>query len=190
MPSRTAPPPVPAAVALLRVSTSPGGLDLPEDLGRPDADAAGWLALTWQREEVRTAVTIASPALAGSKSARWSTAALPDAGQARRAASALACYLLRWQGRATPFGLFAGVGVARAGGRARASLGAWRAVARADAAWLGDISARLHQCSELTERLPVVASDAITARGGKLVVPATLPVAPPETGPGRGVGAL
>ena len=170
MPSRTAPPLIPAAVALLRVSTSPGGLDLPEDLGRPDADAAGWLALVWQREEVRTAVAIASPALARQVDALV-TAALPEAGQARRTARALTSYLLRWRGRATPFGLFAGVGIARVGGHARASLGTWRAVARADAAWLGDVTARLHQCSELMERLPVVASDAIIVRGGRLVVP-------------------
>jgi len=170
MPSRTAAPPVPAAAALLRVSTSPGGLDLPQDLGSPDADTAGWLTLTWQREEIRIAIAIASPALARQVDALV-TAAQPDAGQARRAASALASYLLRWQGRATPFGLFAGVGVARAGGRARASLGAWRAVARADAAWLGDVTARLHRCGELMERLPVVASDAIIVRGGRLVVP-------------------
>jgi thiopeptide-type bacteriocin biosynthesis protein len=170
MPSRTAPPPVSPAAALLRVSTSPGGFDLPEDLGRPDADAAGWLALIWQREDIRTAIAIASPALAGQVSALV-TAARPDAGRARRAASALACYLMRWQGRATPFGLFAGVGVARSNGHARASLGATRAVARADAAWLGDVTARLHQCGELMERLPVVASDAIIVRGGRLVVP-------------------
>ena len=170
MPSRTTHPPVPASVALLRVSTSPGGLDLPEDLGRPDADAARWLASMWQQGEIRTAIMIASPALAGQVDALV-TAALPDASQARRAASALACYLLRWQGRATPFGLFAGVGVARVGGRAKASLGTWRLVARADAAWLGDVTARLHQCSELRERLPVVASDAIITRGGRLVVP-------------------
>jgi lantibiotic biosynthesis protein len=170
MPSRAAPPLVPAAAALLRVSTSPGGLDLPEDLGTPDADAAGWLALVWQREEVRTAITIASPALARQVGALVA-AALPDAGQARRAARALACYLLRWQGRATPFGLFAGVGVARTGGHATASITGWRAIARADAAWLGDVVARLHRCGELVERLPVVASDAIIVRGGRLVVP-------------------
>jgi len=170
MPSRTAPLPVPAAAALLRVSTSPDRLDLPEDLGRPGADAAGWLALMWQREDIRTAIAIGSPALAGHVGALV-TAARPDAGQARRAASALACYLLRWQGRATPFGLFAGVGVAQAGGHARASLGASRAVAHADAAWLGDVMTRLHQCRELMERLPVVASDSIIVRGGRLVVP-------------------
>jgi lantibiotic biosynthesis protein len=170
MSSRTAPPLVSPAAALLRVSTSPGGLDLPEDLSRSDADAAGWLALMWQREEVRTAIAIASPALAQQIDALV-TSAQPDAGQARRAASALACYLLRWQGRATPFGLFAAVGVAHAGGHARASLGTSRAVAHADAAWLGDVTARLHQCRELMERLPVLASDAITVRGGRLVVP-------------------
>jgi thiopeptide-type bacteriocin biosynthesis protein len=167
---RTGTSPDPATAALLRVSTSPGGLDLPEDLGRPDADTAGWLILMWGREEVRTAIAIASPALAGQVDALV-TAARPDGGQARRAASAVASYLLRWQGRATPFGLFAGVGLARVGGHARAALGAWRAVARADAAWLGDVMARLHGCSELMERLPVVASDTIIIRGGRLVVP-------------------
>jgi thiopeptide-type bacteriocin biosynthesis protein len=155
---------------MLRVSTSPGDLDLPEDLGRPDADAAGWLALMWQREEVRTAITVASPALARQVDTLVN-AALPDVVQARRAARALAFYLLRWQGRATPFGLFAGVGVARVGGNATASVEAWRAVARADAAWLADVMARLLQCRELMERLPVMASDAITVRGGRLVGP-------------------
>ncbi|MGH3869244.1 MAG: hypothetical protein ACRDQ4_24675 [Pseudonocardiaceae bacterium] len=49
-----------AGAALLRASTDPGGLDLPENLDLFGEDSAqqglAWLSAVWQREEVRAAL--------------------------------------------------------------------------------------------------------------------------------------
>ena len=171
-----------AGVALLRASTDPGGLELPEALAAEGPDAlthhATWLAGVWERPEVRAALTVASPALAARIGALVS-AREPDAGQVRRAVIALASYLLRWERRATPFGLFAGAGLARIGGPVRARWAGHRPLVRADAGWLGAIVARLHGCRELLDRLPVVASDTAVDRGGRLAAPGPPPDASP-----------
>lgn len=170
--------------ALLRATTDPGALDLPRDLDLTSEDAAAlgraWLAGVWQRAEIREALSIASPALcqriddivAGGRS---------DARRVRRAVLSLASYLLRWQGRPTPFGLFAGVAPARIGAEPKVSWGGnHRTVVRADADWLTDIVTRLHQCPQLLERLPVIANSAGHVRGGRYVVPG-----PPADGRGH-----
>ncbi|MGH3694810.1 MAG: lantibiotic dehydratase family protein [Pseudonocardiaceae bacterium] len=165
--------------ALLRASTDPGGLDLPEDLDLFGDEATqrglAWLSVMWQREEVRAALGEASPALSrqiddtvafGSRDART----------VRRVVISLASYVLRWQQRPTPFGLFAGVGVARIGSGAKVRWGREHRVAlRADAGWLGDVLACLHQCRELLERLTVVANDAGNVRGDRFVAPGPAP---------------
>jgi lantibiotic biosynthesis protein len=165
-------------VALLRVSTDPGGLELPEELDGAGEDTsayqAAWLGDLWRRDEVRAALGVASPALAAQVEDILASE-LPDARQVRRAVLAVASYLLRWQGRATPFGLFVGVGAARFGGAAKARLGGHRVTARADAGWLGDILTRLRQCPDLVERLCVVACDAATIRGDRLTAPGLAP---------------
>src|SRR5947208_2826209 len=93
-----------------------------------------------------------------------------DARTVRRVVTSLASYVLRWQRRPTPFGLFAGVGVARIGDGAKVRWGGeHRVAARADADWLGDVLTRLHQCLELLERLSVVVNNAATVRGDRFV---------------------
>jgi hypothetical protein len=86
--------------------------------------------------------------------------------------TALAQYLVRMRGRATPFGGFAGVAALRFGSQASVR---WsddhRPRTRADAVWLGDVIGRLESCAELRRRLPVVANDIAFARGERLVVP-------------------
>ncbi|MCX4661131.1 lantibiotic dehydratase [Streptomyces uncialis] len=161
--------------ALLRVTTDPGGLGLPRalDLSGTEAAAQGrhWLTAVWQREEIRVAVSSASPAL-GRRIGEIVNAQRCDARQVRRAALSLASYLLRWQGRPTPFGVFAGVAPVRIGGATQVSWrGKHRTTARADSAWLAGIIARLHRCPQLLERLHVVAANTGQVRGGRWVSP-------------------
>ncbi|WP_322753059.1 lantibiotic dehydratase [Frankia sp. Cas3] len=165
--------------ALLRASTDPGELDLPEDLDLFGADAAqeglAWLSATWQREEIRAAIGQASPALS-QQIDDVLTFSGGDARTVRRAVISVASYLLRWQRRPTPFGLFAGVGLARIGAGAKVRWGRDHRVAvRADASWLGDVLARLHRCPMLRERLSVVVNGAGMVRGDRFVAPAPTP---------------
>lgn len=165
--------------ALLRAGTAPGRLGLPADLDPDDpgfaAHGVAWLSQVTQRPEFHAAVAAASPALIEAVDALISSEH-PDPRQVRRAAIAMASYLLRWYRRPTPFGLFAGVAVARFG---RSPVVAWgqdhQAVVRADASWLGDVLAALHKNPELLERLPVIANNAGYVRGGRFVVPGPAP---------------
>jgi thiopeptide-type bacteriocin biosynthesis protein len=176
--ARCSPYRVQCGIALLRASTDPGGLDVPGDLSAPDAapagQHAGWLATLWAREEVRAAVAVASPSLyeqvtdlvrAGENGSR----------DASRAVLAMTGYLLRWQSRATPFGLFAGVGAARVGGAPEVRWRPGSAVVRADTDWVAGIVARLEACPELLEHLLVTGSGTGTARGDRLVFPGPVP---------------
>src|SRR5216683_208794 len=173
-----------ADVVLIRATTDPGGLALPDDVdlfGDAVAERGGaWLARVWRREEIREAVQLASPVLA--RQVHQALAGRPDARQVRRVVVSLASYLLRWQGRATPFGLFAGVAAARVG---REPVVRWgkhhRVVARADAAWLGAVVGRLERHPGLLERLPVVVNGAAFVRGDRLVIPCQ----PPGERPGE-----
>lgn len=106
------------AGALLRVSTDPGGLDLPEELDLYGTDGAArgveWLTTVLADEHVRAVLSVASPSLITAIDALIACHE-PEARRVRRAVVAVASYLVRWQRRATPFGLFAGVGLARIG---------------------------------------------------------------------------
>ncbi|GAA1309765.1 lantibiotic dehydratase [Saccharothrix xinjiangensis] len=159
-------------VGLLRVSTDPGGLDLPHDLDLSDASsAATWMARLWNREDIRVALSAVSPALCRQIDALVANPCR-DASQVRRAATALAAYLLRWQRRPTPLGPLAGIGPVRIGGQTKVRTGiGHRLSVRADTGWLAEVTARLHRCRDLLERLPVVANNAIHVRGGRVVAP-------------------
>ncbi|MEU5425589.1 lantibiotic dehydratase [Streptomyces olivoreticuli] len=163
------------AGALLRATTGPGTLDLPRNLDLSGGTAAeqgrAWLAAMWQREDIRDALSAASPGLCQQISDVVADEHI-EPRQVRRTVVSLASYLLRWQSRPTPFGLFAGVAPGRI---ARAPLVEWghkhRTVARADARWLTGIITRLHQCPQLLERLTVVANGSGFVRGDRYVVP-------------------
>ncbi|MBW4722282.1 lantibiotic dehydratase [Saccharothrix obliqua] len=163
-------------VGLLRVSTDPGDLDLPDDLDLSDAaSSSAWMKRVWDRDDIRMALTAVSPALCRQIDAIVAASG-PDASRVRRAATALAAYLLRWQRRSTPLGPLAGIGPARIGNQAKVRTGAaHRLSVRADSGWLAEVSARLFRCRELLERLPVVANNATSVRGGRLVVPGMVP---------------
>lgn len=84
----------------------------------------------------------------------------------------LARYLVRMRGRATPFGLFAGVAPVRFGQEPSVCWAeghhAW---ARADAVWLAGVIDQLESCRALRHRLTVMVNDLAFVRGDRLVVP-------------------
>jgi class I lanthipeptide synthase len=98
----------------------------------------------------------------------------------------VARYLVRMRGRATPFGIFAGVAPLRFGHEACAPPeGRYLVRARADARWLAEIIAQLERAAEVRRRLRLVVNDMATVRGERVVV-AWAPHACPN---GRGASA-
>ncbi|MFD3553775.1 lantibiotic dehydratase [Streptomyces goshikiensis] len=164
---------------LVRATTHPG-TGVPEadvDLSGPGAAERGqtWLTAVWEHPQARQALEAASPALAA-QTAAMLAAGSPEAKEVRRLVHSTAAYLLRWQGRATPFGHFAGVAPARTDAQPRARWGSrHRTVLRPDAVWLGAVADQLTADPEIMERLPVAANPAAVIRGGRIVAPGRTP---------------
>lgn len=157
--------------AMLRATTYTGPdtpgltreLDLLTDTGL--ARALAWLSKLWQQQEVRTALLTASPALAEQVTSVL-TSAPADPRRSRRTVLSVVSYLLRWAGRPTPFGLFAGTAPLKVGAAPKVTWGSVNQVSvRADAEWISDIIARLEQCPALLDRLPVVTNNTSHLRG-------------------------
>src|SRR5262245_27362768 len=146
---------------LLRATTDPGDLDVPADLDLSDPGAVehegrSWLAKLWARDDAREALSTASPVLGARIGQLLATGGGPAAARdLRRAIMSAASYVLRWQRRATPFGLFAGILPASTGpGPAQARIGsAHRAVARAGADWVAALAGQLEHDPDLRQRL-------------------------------------
>jgi thiopeptide-type bacteriocin biosynthesis protein len=181
-----------AGIPVIRAAASTG-LELTPWPGLSAASAGiepwcQWLQEAWALAEVAEAVGHASPVLARQVSALAAGSSRPDARQVRRMVLATARYLLRMTGRATPFGLFAGVAPASFGPVPAVDWGTGhRALARADASWLAAVTAQLEDCAELFGRLTVGTSNLCFVRGGRLV----LPCAPgPDDGGGTVTGEM
>ncbi|MFG6197797.1 lantibiotic dehydratase [Nonomuraea sp. JJY05] len=163
----------PSGPVLARVSTYPDDLELPGHLHDPDPPASEdrqWLAKVWARPDVHAALRTASPALAD----QLDTVRLEGSSPAklRRLALAVASYLVRWQRRPSPFGLFAGIVPALVGHAAKAHFGTAHHVAvNADAAWLSTLIDRLETHPGVLPRLPVMVNSAGFVRGDRFVVP-------------------
>ncbi|WP_327227158.1 lantibiotic dehydratase [Streptomyces platensis] len=158
--------------AMLRATTSPGPADVPRTLNLDDvAVTRGWLNRVWQREEVRSALELATPVLSAAIEA-GGQGKQSDPRHVRRTALSAASYLLRWQHRPTPLGLFAGTAPLSVGPRASVR---WRdthrVAIRPDAEWITDIILRLQRSPELLKRLPLIANNAARTRGDRLVAP-------------------
>lgn len=162
--------------ALLRASVSTGEVvprpwpDLDIDAGVGVEPWCTWIERVWVQSGVAEAIAVASPVLAGRVEA-LRAGVRPDAVRVRRMVLSLARYLVRMGGRATPFGLFAGVAPIRFG---TAAASRWtqahhRSV-RPDAVWLASVIARLESCPALRCRLRVVVNDLAVVRGDRLVV--------------------
>ncbi|MFF7504128.1 lantibiotic dehydratase [Streptomyces lavendulae] len=172
---------------MVRATTHPGvgvpAVDV--DLSGPGASgrAGGWLAAVWGHEQFRHALQAASLALAArivAALAAAGPAAEPGVKELRRLVHSTASYLLRWQGRATPFGHFAGVAPVRTGPVPQADWGSeHRMVPRPDAVWLGAVADRLAADPGTRERLPVAAHPAAVSRGGRIVAPGRTPAQGP-----------
>ncbi|MGH4001758.1 MAG: lantibiotic dehydratase [Pseudonocardiaceae bacterium] len=138
-----------------------------------DADTEqwrAWLAQIAAQREAMEAIAHASPALAASvtRICRGETAS-PQ--RARRAAEAVARYLLRLGGRATPCGLFAGVTPVQVGSGTTVSWGVDHQRRSTPAA--ADMAAAVTAAEndpELLRELRVQANDLAIWRGGRLVV--------------------
>ncbi|WP_344917352.1 lantibiotic dehydratase [Streptosporangium oxazolinicum] len=130
-----------------------------------------WLRQIWMIDGIAEALGHASPALAQQVHALCAADA-PAVRETRRAVLAVARYMLRMTGRATPFGWLAGVAPAAFGSKPHLSWGTQHhAFARPDAAWLAEVITTLEGCPDLLERLPVVANTTLTVRGNRLIVP-------------------
>ncbi len=160
--------------ALVRAAALPAteGIEWPDLVGDTSEHVEqwrAWLQQVWAIDDFATAVEAASPVLAAGVDA-----ILRDprpARDVRRAVTSVVRYLTRASGRATPFGLFAGVAPARF---ERSTSVRWgqshKAVARVDSEWLDVVMTQLEEVPELRFRLRVVANSAATVRGARLVL--------------------
>ncbi|MEV0453651.1 lantibiotic dehydratase [Catellatospora methionotrophica] len=162
----------PIDAATIRVSTY-----VPGDGAWPDGSVVAteqwleWLKAVWRRPLVAAAVTVASPTLAGRVAAALETAARVSDLDIRRLVDSLARYLVRMEGRATPFGLFAGV-APLAFGDVHVRLGEdHRCRTRCDSSWIGAIINRLERSSAVRALLLVTRNDLCFVCGDRLVVP-------------------
>ncbi|PRX01135.1 UNVERIFIED_ORG: thiopeptide-type bacteriocin biosynthesis protein [Actinomadura viridilutea] len=148
--------------------TPPGDLDL-TDPTAVEREGAAWLAHIWARCEVREAVGLSSPDLAAGVE-RLLADGCPAGRRLRRTVASLASYMLRWERRATPFGMFAGVTTAALGPAAAKVGTGHRVVVRADAEWLTELINHIEQNRALRMRLSVVTDNTGTVRDGHFIV--------------------
>ncbi|WP_150244690.1 lantibiotic dehydratase [Nocardiopsis quinghaiensis] len=166
-----------ASTPLIRATTCPPDLAFPDapdltgDAEEVAEQGTRWLAHVWRNELFRDAVETASPVLA-EQVGRTLTGQRLEARRVRRLVHSLGAYLLRWKGRATPFGLFAGIAEVRVGTRTRVDWTTDHLVAtHPDADWLGDVIDRLEQHPALMDLVTVVANNTTAVRGDRLVIP-------------------
>lgn len=157
---------------MLRASTAPSDLDIPDNLFESSGprSATDWIVSLWERPQVRDALEQASPGLCA-QIHKVLSGEVTDPKRVRSMVLSVVAYVLRWR-RATPFGLFAGVAPAEAAENPAVRWGSeHRMVARADAEWVADIIDHLHRFPALMERLDIVANNAASVRGNRVVVP-------------------
>lgn len=164
----------PVDAVVLRGTTVPHAVRPTAGQGLLDADAdvlASWISDAWGSPRLAAAVEEASPDLARQVRSVVD-GATGDSRRLRRTALALARYGARWWGRATPFGLFAGVVPVRLGDRAEVVWGDRHHHRRTvDGRWLADMVGRLEADRAVRGRLTVVRSDLAARCGDRLVVP-------------------
>ncbi|OIJ97768.1 lantibiotic dehydratase [Streptomyces sp. MUSC 14] len=157
---------------LLRASTAAQPIPVPDlDPYGDDIAAQGsqWLACVW-RGPLPAAVAVASPVLC-QRVAAILDGALTDGRRIRSAVRSVGAYLLRWNHRPTPFGVFAGVALARPADEPGIDWGTgYRTRLRPDADWLADAITHLEADPALLARLMVVSNNTGHPRGDRYVV--------------------
>ncbi|MEU8238515.1 lantibiotic dehydratase [Actinoplanes missouriensis] len=175
----------PADLIVVRASTYAGerkgrGLPIPEG---PLEKPFRWLTAAWAHRGLADAISVANPDLAVLVTALVEAGEAASTKKVRRAAMAVSSYLFRWQRRATPFGLFAGVATASVG-TTIARFGEWHKVLlRADADWLASVLDALEQDRELRNELLVVADNSAVVRGDRIFVACRPPAGQEKPGP-------
>jgi lantibiotic biosynthesis protein len=162
---------------LLRAAVHPNGMSVP---AWPDLTACSdahlrewrdWLMEVWSRESFVDAIAVASPVLAEQVSKVCAGRRI-EPRKLRLMVQAVARYVLRMTGRATPFGLFAGIAPVGLGDSATVRWGEHhRATIRLDAEWLTAVVTRLECCPRLLRRLPVMANNVRIVRADRLIAP-------------------
>jgi lantibiotic biosynthesis protein len=162
---------------LLRAAVHPNDMSLP---AWPDMTACSeahqmewreWLREVWSQGWFADAISVASPVLT-EEVRKVCAGDHVEPRRLRLMVQSVARYVLRMNGRATPFGLFAGIApialdrsvVAQWGGRHRATI-------RVDAEWLAALVTRLESCAQLLRRLPVMANNVRVVRADRIVLP-------------------
>ncbi|MFI1886038.1 lantibiotic dehydratase [Streptomyces jumonjinensis] len=157
---------------LLRASTAPRQISVPDlDLYGSDLVAQGrkWLSAVWHAP-VPDALSAASPVLCERVNEILS-GAVTDVRRVRRAVRSVAAYLLRWNHRPTPFGVFAGVAPVRPTKTARVQWNdGYQTVLRPDSDWMTDVVTQLEGSPALLARLTVVTNNTGHLRGNRHVV--------------------
>ncbi|CCK32121.1 lantibiotic dehydratase-like protein [Streptomyces davaonensis JCM 4913] len=157
---------------LLRASTASRPIPVPDiDLHGEDTAIRGrqWLEEVWHAP-MPTALSAASPALC-QRVTEILNGTVTDGRRIRRAVRSVAAYLLRWNHRPTPFGVFAGVAPAEPAQAAHILWGeGYRTVLRPDSDWLTDVITRLESHPALLARLTVMANNTGRSRGNRHVV--------------------
>ncbi|MFJ6740591.1 lantibiotic dehydratase [Streptomyces sp. NPDC091279] len=172
-------------VLLLRAGVAPGTGQHSHWPAPDDPEACRrWLAEVWSQADFATAVRAAAPHLVRAVEQAMDDPGLSP-GRIRKTVTSTARYLLRATGRPTPFGLFAGVTIARTG----PALGRFgvehRPVARPDALWLDHVRRDLQGRPDVLPHLTVAVDNLTVRRGNTLERPmpggrtATVRLTPP-----------
>ncbi|WP_186382319.1 lantibiotic dehydratase [Amycolatopsis rhizosphaerae] len=142
-----------------------------------NADSLGrvWLVRLWDREVVRAALSTASPALSEQITSALSDAPL-ERRQWRRLLVSVCSYVLRWRGRATPFGLFAGITTATLSPAVRIKFGEDHTIHhRIDPEWLDEVICRLEHDPTVLADVSLIVNNGGFTRADQFVVPKMLP---------------
>ncbi|WP_026198135.1 lantibiotic dehydratase [Sciscionella marina] len=167
-----------AGVGMLRAAAA-GYIDKPTiwpDLTDP-ASCRSWIHSRWGQQEWSKAIQRANPALARRLDTIQMRILLPEKQlpdkEVLGAAKSLVRYALRATGRHTPFGLFAGVGLATI--TESTTHLHWgerdRVVARVDSDWLSTVIDELERDPEFLPLLKVVVNNLTVRRGLRIDVP-------------------
>lgn len=126
---------------------------------------------------IRTAIAVASPDL-------LEAVGRPETSD-RRGRGKLLRYLIRMSTRPTPFGLFAGVGLARIGETTdlRSDSTAPRTRMRPDMAWLLTLVARLEERAEIRRDLHVFSNQSTWVHDGRALLPERAAIDGEDSGP-------
>ncbi|MFG2718938.1 lantibiotic dehydratase [Streptomyces sp. NPDC048416] len=136
--------------------------------GPAEADLAAYVAAAAADPLFREAIEVSSPSLARVLAGDTR----PTADALRRAATAVGRYRLRMTTRPTPFGLLAGVALARFGDEASVRWGdRHRPAVRPDLGWLSSVVDRLHQDPAILPALHLVADQQHMVRGDRVTLP-------------------